>query len=201
MMTTSILNLSTRYPGLFWTASYIGPYISKSKIYVECFAGLARTAKYAKSKIMVLNDKSKVSNIYCKKKFPKAIIENMDFEKTLKKYDGPDTFFLIDPPWRTSYYQGHKNIRGMNHRNPNAIDGGFIDRTALEYIIKIKEILPKLKGDWILTLGPSFHCHFKEYYSTFVKQIKPKLFGYYPKTWLFSNKPLEIQIPQIIDYV
>ena len=150
---------------------------------------------------MVLNDKSKVSNIYCKKKFPKAIIENMDFEKTLKKYDGPNTFFLIDPPWRISYYKGDKNLRGMNHRNPNAIDGGFIDRTALEYMIKIEEILPKLKADWILTLGPGFHSHFKEYYTTFVKQIKPKMFGYFPKTWLFSNKPLEIQIPQIIDYV
>ena len=91
----------------------------------------------------------------------------MDFEKTLKKYDGPDTFFLIDPPWRISYYNGNKEIRtshgkSMQHRNPKAIDGGFIDRTAREYIIKIKEILPKLKGNWILTLGPTFHSHFKQ---------------------------------------
>jgi len=205
-MTTPILNLPTRYPGLYWTAKYIGPYIPKSQIYVECFAGLARTAKYGKATIMVLNDKSKVSNIYCKKKFPKAITENMDFEKTLKKYDGPDTFFLIDPPWRISYYNGNKEIRtshgkSMQHRNPKAIDGGFIDRTAREYIIKIKEILPKLKGNWILTLGPTFHSHFKQYYTTTVKTLKPQLFGYFPKTWLFSNKPLEIQIPQIIDYV
>ena len=196
----SILNLSTRYPGLFWTAKYIGPYIPKSQIYVECFAGLARTAKYSRSEIMILNDKSKVSNIYCKKKFAKAIVQNMDFIETIKKYDSKDTFFLIDPPWRISYYQGDKNIRGMNHRNPKAIDGGFINMTAREYIIKVKEILPTLKGNWILTLGPAYHTHFKKYYSTTVKTIKPKLFGYFPKTWLFSNKPLQIQIPQISDF-
>ena len=202
----SILNLPNRYPGLYWTSQYIGPYIPKSKVYVECFAGLARTYKYNKASIVILNDKSEVSNNYCKKKFTKAIVENMDFIDTLKKYDSKDTFFLIDPPWRISYYNGNKEIRTtygkpMRHRNSKAVDGGFIDRTALEYMMKIKEILPKLKGDWILTLGPSYHSHFKEYYSTSVKQLKPKLFGYYPKTWLFSNKPLEIQVPQITDYL
>ncbi len=201
----SFLNLPTRYPGLYWTAAYIGAYIPKSRIYVECFAGLARTAKYSKSEIMVLNDKSKVSNNYCQKKFQNAIVENMDFEKTLKKYDGFDTFFLIDPPWRISYYNGNKKIRTPNkslqHRNPKAIDGGFIDKTAREYAIKLKEILPELKGTWILTLGPSFHTHFEEYYKTSVKALKPHLFGHYPKTWLFSNKPLKIQIPQITDYL
>ena len=201
----SLLNKPSRYPGLYWTARYIGPYIPKSRIYVECFAGLARTAKYAKAKIIVLNDKSKISNIYCKKKFRKAIIENMDFEKTLKKYDGPNTFFLIDPPWRISYYNGNKEIRTTHgkptkHRHSKAIEGGFIDKTAREYIIQIKEILPKLKGDWILTLGPSYHSHFKEYYSDMVTTLRPTLFGYFPKTWLFSNKPLKVQIPQITDF-
>ena len=86
---TNFLTLPTRYPGLYWTAKYIGPYILKSKIYVECFAGLARTAKYSRSEIMVLNDKSKVSNIYCKKKFPNAIVQNMDFIKTIHVSDTP----------------------------------------------------------------------------------------------------------------
>jgi len=201
----SILNKPSRYPGLYWTAKYIGPYIPKSKIYVECFAGLARTAKYSKSEIIILNDKSKVSNIYCKKKFTKAIVENMDFIDTLKKYDSKNTFFLIDPPWRISYYNGNKEMRsthgkGMPHRNMKAQDGGWIDRTARQYIIKIKEILPKLKGNWILTLGPTFHSHFKQYFTTSVTTLQPKLFGYYPKTWLFSNKPLKIQVPQITDF-
>ena len=202
----SILDRPSRYPGLYWTALYIGPYIPKSKIYVECFAGLARTAKYSKSEIMVLNDKSKVSNIYCKKKFPNAIIENMDFENTINKYDNVDTFFLIDPPWRISYYNGNKEIRTshgkpMKHRNMKAVTRGVIDRTARDYMIKLKEILPKLKGNWILTLGPGFHSHFKEYYCTTVTTLRPKLFGYYPKTWLFSNQPLKIQVPQITDYL
>lgn len=192
-MDKSILNGPKCYPGLFHTAKFIGPYIHKSKIYVECFAGLARTAKYARSEIIILNDTSPVSNDYCKRNFINAIVENMDFIKTIKKYDSKDTFFLIDPPWRLSYYEGNKKFRskiGFTKR-PGEQN---IARTAKEYVLKLKEILPSLKGNWILTLGPSFHTHFKEYYATSVKAIQPKLFGYYPKTYLFSNKPLEIQI-------
>ena len=203
-MTTPILNLPTRYPGLYWTAKYIGPYIPKSQIYVECFAGLARTAKYGKATIMVLNDKSKVSNIYCKKKFPKAITENMDFEKTLKKYDGPDTFFLIDPPWRIDFYQGV----GMTARSKTGITAGFIDRTAKQYLEDLSIILPTIKGHYILTLPTNFSCRaskgktvFPSPFSKKLRHHKGHIFGNHPSTVLFSNKPLEIQIPQIIDYV
>jgi len=202
---TNFLTLPTRYPGLYWTAKFIGPYFPMSKYYVEPFAGLARTANHSRSKIMVLNDKSQISNNYCRKKFRDAIIENMDFEETMKKYDSPETFFLIDPPWRIDFYNGNKEIRSshgkpIKHRNPNAVTGGYIDRSALQYIKKLKEILPKLKGDWILTLGPSHHLSFKKYFSLQVQSFKPRLFGFHSKTWLFSNKPLKVQITQITDF-
>ncbi len=137
----------------------------------------------------------------------------MDFIDTLKKYDSKNTFFLIDPPWRISYYNGNKEIRTTHGRRLKHIPGrsqsqstgvaiaAFIDRTALQYIIQVKEILPKLKANWILTLGPGYHSHFKQYFSKSVTTLRPKLFGYYPKNWLFSNKPLKIQIPQITDFM
>ena len=120
------LALPTRYPGLEKMSKFIGPYFPKSKYYVEPFAGLARTAKHARSTIMVLNDKSKYSNNYCHRIYPNAIIENLDFIECIKKYDGPHTFFLIDPPWRVDFYQG----RGMTARNKKGIARAFIDRPA-----------------------------------------------------------------------
>ena len=81
----TLLGLPNRYPGLTYTARQISLFFPKCKTYVECFAGLGRTAKYSNCEIMVLNDKSEYSNKYCKKKFPNAIVENMDFIQTIKK--------------------------------------------------------------------------------------------------------------------
>ena len=81
----TLLGLPNRYPGLTYTARQISLFFPKCKTYVECFAGLGRTAKYITNcKTMVLNDKSEYSNNYCKKKFPNAIVENMDFIETIK---------------------------------------------------------------------------------------------------------------------
>jgi hypothetical protein len=196
----NFLALPNRYPGLTRMAKYIGPYFPKSKIYVECFAGLAKTAKYARSQIVVLNDKSEYSNYYCKKKFPNAIIENMDFIDTIKKYDSKDTFFLIDPPWRIDFYQG----KGMTARTKKGITAGYIDRSAKEYLDDLKKILPIIKGHYILTLPTNFDCRkksgsmfFPALHSKTLKDIKPHIFGNYATTRLFSNKPLKIQIPTL----
>ena len=104
---TSLLSLNNRYAGLTHTAKQIGHHFIKSKYYIECFSGLARTAKYATNcEIMILNDISEFSNKKIKSPYSKLVI----------------------------------------------------------------------------------HTH-------------SRLFGNKPKTMMFSNKPLEIQIPQIIDYV
>jgi len=185
-------------------AKFIGPYFPKTKYYVEPFSGLARTAKHSRSKIMVLNDKSEYSNYYCRKKHPTAIIENLDFIDCIKKYDGPDTFFLIDPPWRVDFYQG----QGMTARTKTGITGGFIDRTAQQYLEDLSIILSTIKGHYILTLPTNFSCRklkdktvFPSLFSKSLRHPKGHFFGNHPSTVLFSNKPLEIQIPQIIDYV
>jgi len=200
---TNFLTLPNRYPGLLRMAKFIGPYFPKSKYYIEPFAGLARTCKYSRSEIIVLNDKSHYSNHYCHRTHPEAIIENLDFIDCIKKYDGPDTFFLIDPPWRVDFYQG----RGMTARNKEGHTGAFIDRPAKQYLTDLKQILPILKGHYIVTLPTNFGSQkakgktvFPSPFSKKLKHIKPHLFGNYPSTVLFSNKPLKIQIPQITDF-
>lgn len=92
------------YSGLKHTCEQIKQLIPNSKIYCEPFAGLGRTCDETKHEQIILNDLSEHSNKFCKEKYPKAIVENMDFKDTIKKYDSEDTFFLIDPPWRDNVY-------------------------------------------------------------------------------------------------
>ena len=219
----SAFTLSSRYPGLFFMSKFIGPYIPKSKIYVETFSGLARTAKHSKSEIVILNDKSEYANKICKKRFPNAIITSQDFEDCIKKHDSKDTFFLIDPPWRTDFYDNshpftfgagstRANKRQSTYnkklgkymtsqdKNCNIKQLAFIDRTSKEYLEDLKRILPKIKGHYILTLEHTMKFPAAPYSKLLIHTHK-KLFGYKPKTMMFSNKPLEIQIPQIIDFI
>ena len=72
---------------------------------------------------------------YLKKHFPNAIVTQKDFEE-LFSYDDKDTFFLIDPPWRDEHY------------TKNTLT--FMDRKPWEYYKIIFDIVPKLKGNWIV---------------------------------------------------
>ena len=179
------LTAPNSYPGLVYTGKQIGHHFPKSKYYIEPFSGLARTAKYSKSEIMVLNDISQFANKKCRKLFSNAIITNMDFIECIKKYNFEDSFFLIDPPWRLDFYD--KETSKINRD------------TAAQYLKELEEILPTIKGTYIVTLESKKKI--KSPYSKLVIHTHSRLFGNKPKTMMFSNKPLEIQIPQIIDYV
>ena len=183
-MTIPIFSLNNRYPGLFYTAAQIGHHFIKSKYYIECFSGMARTAKYAKSEIMVLNDISDFANKKCRKLFPNAIITNMDFIECIKKYNFEDSFFLIDPPWRIDFYD--KKTSKINRK------------TAKQYLKELEEILPTIKGTYIVTL--SGDKKIKSPYSKLIIYQFSRLFGHKPKTMMFSNKPLKIQVPQITNF-
>ena len=37
-------------------------------------------------------------------KLQRATISNLDFEEVMRKWDGPDTFFFLDPPWYDLVY-------------------------------------------------------------------------------------------------
>ena len=220
-MIKSIFFKPITYPGLTFTALQIGSYFPKTKYYVEPFSGLARTAKYSRSQIMILNDKSEYSNNYCKKKFPNAIVENMDFIETIKKYDSKDTFFLIDPVWRSDFYDGtikfgNKNLlpnraltlknkkntevltkRELN-KNKSMSKLSFCDRTAKQYLSDLDNILPTIKGHYILTLNKN--GKFNSKFTYLVQYHKPVIFGNYPSTRLFSNKPFKRNCKEITDY-
>jgi len=222
----SAFTLPSRYPGLFWMSKFIGVYFPKTKYYVEPFSGLARTAKHSRSEIKVLNDKSEYANKICRKKFPNSIITNQDFEECIKKWDSKDTFFLIDPPWRTDFYDdtnpftfgatshsSRRDIRKDNStwnkhlgkymtskdKNCKIKQLAFIDRTSKEYLEDLKRILPKIKGSYILTLESKMK--FSSPYSKLLVHTHHKMFGCKPKTMMFSNRPLKIQIPQITEFI
>ena len=127
--------MSGGYSGLKHTAKQIAEYLPDSKIYVEPFAGLGRVGFYSNSKQKIFNDMSDFAVNKLKQTYPTNIITQEDFEQCILKWDSEDTFFLIDPPWRTPIYDNDKS---------------FIDRTPKEYYQKIMEILPTLKGDWFL---------------------------------------------------
>jgi len=163
------------YAGLFGTALKISEFIPFSKIYVEPFAGLGRVARYVKADKKILNDMSDYACNY-NKRF-KALVTQKDFTECIYEWDSEDSFFLIDPPWSYSEYK------------EGCRDRAFCDRTPKEYYNKLFEILPNLKGNWILC-GEKNNSRMKnsEYNKTLVIG-KNKIMGSHPKTLLISNKP------------
>jgi len=95
----------------------------------------------------------------------------------------------------------------MTSRSGQGITGGYIDRTAAQYLTDLKKILPLIKGPYIVTLPTHFSCRkskgkmvFPAEYSKILRSPKPFMFGNHASTVLFSNKPLKIQVPQITDF-
>ena len=165
------------YAGLVHTALLISEHIPKCKIYVEPFAGLGRTAKHAQADQIILNDKSDYAVDYLKKRFSSAKVTSLDFEEMFKQYDGPDTVFLVDPPWSKSEYED-----GCKGR-------AFCDRTPAEYYDVIFEWLPKLKADWFIC-GNKHNTRLTHpsYYNRLFKS-KKKIMGGNISTLVMSNKP------------
>lgn len=165
------------YPGLTHTARRIAEYIPKCEIYVEPFAGLGRVAKHIKAETKVLNDKSEYAVNYLRKNFPNALIQNRDFERVIYDYKGPNTTFLIDPPWFNEVY------------NENELS--YCDRKPNEYYDKIFELVHDSKSHWFVC------CQWKknldkygDFYSIIIHgPTHQKRFGGVPKTKVYSNKP------------
>ena len=131
------------------------------------------------------------------------------------------TFFLIDPIWRTDFYDGTvkfgtKNIlsnRALTFKNKKNTEVltkreleknkqlnklSFCDRTAKEYLLDLSNILPTIKGHYIVTLNKD--SKFNSEFTHLVKYHKPMIFGNYPSTRLFSNRPFKRNCKEITDY-
>jgi DNA adenine methylase len=61
-------------------------------------------------------------------------IENQSYEKIIAKYDGPKTFFYLDPPYEDS--------------------GGLYKHSAFDYEA-LRTVLSKTKGRWLLSINDS----------------------------------------------
>lgn len=83
-----------------------------------------------------------------KEKMKDTIIENKDYGEVVKKYDGVDTFFFIDPPY--------ENTRK---------DFGYAQTTDFDFE-RLKNILSSIKGKFLLTINDSDYTRnlFKDFY-------------------------------------
>jgi len=77
-----------------------------------------------KSKYLTFRDKLK-NEKWVKKFLSITHVENMDFEEVIKKYDSPNTYIYLDPPyWKTeNYYSNHDFDREDHERLANVLHG------------------------------------------------------------------------------
>ena len=174
------------YPGLTYTSHLVAEFIPKCRRYIEPFAGLGRVAKHVNADFKVLNDKSDFACDYNKKHFTARITKD-DFEKCMLAWNFEDSFYFIDPPWRYNIYENNK--------------GPFCDRKPIKYYERIFELLPIIKGDWILCSDKaeqeinkicSRTSKQKGYYTKKIEVNafrKNKIFGKKIGVLLTSNKP------------
>jgi len=174
------------YAGLKHTAKKIAEFIPPSKLYVEPFCGLASVSKYVKADKIILNDMSdfiidfhQSQNYQMRLDFQVEITQE-DFESCIKKHDSSETFFLIDPVWRSAHYT----------RNDHA----FMDRTPFEYYKKIFELVKTMKANWIVCgvaderEGAKKFMSNHNYYKKIVESDELVIFGKKARTLLVSNR-------------
>ena len=187
-----------RYPGLAMNAKIISEYFPMTKIHVEPFSGLARTAKFARAPKIVLNDMSEYANSICKKQHPGAIITHQDFADCIKKWDGPDTFFLIDPPWFLDYYKDETAINKLTNNTKGEVTSGNIGGgtlySAIERINKKKKKGLRTKNHTRLTMfhgkgeTPAFIDRTVQKYLSDLMRILDKVKAHYIVTLSPQNK-------------
>lgn len=80
-----------------------------------------------------------------KERLRNTYVENLDFEKIIKKYDRPHTFFFCDPP----YFETK----------------GYKDKFKEKDHIKLRDLLKNIQGKFLLTIND--HEQVREWYKDF----------------------------------
>jgi DNA adenine methylase len=79
-------------------------------------------------------------------------VENMDFADVIKKYDSPNTYFYVDPPyWKTeNYYSNHDFDRQDHERLANVLHGvkGKFSLSYYDFEL-LNEWFPKDQYTWV----------------------------------------------------
>jgi len=78
-------------------------------------------------------------------------VENMDFEDVIKKYDSPESYFYVDPPyWKTeNYYSNHDFDRDDHERLANTLKDikGKFSLSYYDFPL-LSEWFPKNQFNW-----------------------------------------------------
>lgn len=76
-----------------------------------------------------------------------TIIKNLDYEKVVKLYDSPDTFFFIDPPYENT-----------------SSDFGYAESTEFDFN-RLFNVVNNIKGKFLMTLNnsPNIRKIFKKF--------------------------------------
>lgn len=113
-------------------------------IITQSFAGIGENFGYgttSKPSPHIFNsDLSKI-----KERLRNTYVENLSFEKIIKKYDRPHTFFFCDPPYFETC--------------------GYENKFTEEDHIKLRDLLKDIKGKFLLTLND--HEKVREWYKDF----------------------------------
>ena len=99
---------------------------------------------FNKDKIKISALINKLNDEYIRDRFDKIVeIYSMDFEELIKKYDSPDTYFYLDPP----YYTGNETEdKGNRVGWYGAAD--IFDKASHK---RLCDLLKTLKGKWALS--------------------------------------------------
>ena len=171
------------YPGNTGIAKRLSRLIPKCTVYVEPFAGMAKVCQELFAikrqerfpETFILNDKAKPISKWLRQEFPYPDVKVTctDFIHCIKKYDAPDTVFLIDHPWfKSSYDQSFS----------------YFDRNrVIDYDKQVLELCHSIKGKFFITTRIENTRMKKSGFKNLLIQSEYVVMGKYPKVLITTN--------------
>lgn len=119
-----------------------------------------------------------------KNRLQKCLVEKLEFEILIQKYDGLETFFFLDPPYASSSSEAYKYKFSISDHH------------------RLARVLKRVKGKWLLGYNDSPFIR-RKYKSYFIKttinrvQTGPGKIGYH-KELLIANYDILKPLPKIL---